>query len=173
MRFARRAYIHTTMPRPFKWEKYFRKDAALLNRSNKYEVTCLKCQKKIPKGRSEDRTRHLLDECPELTREEHAAVVEVAAKDTEAAEAAAQGRSTTGNKIKRPRIPWVKSDFSDGEITEISRLVTAHHPVDSEGDWEVVANEYNIWAQANGYKRHAVDSLKKQWYVGNPWGGGP
>lgn len=153
------------MPRPFKWGEYFNKDTPLLNRSNKYQVTCLKCQKKIPKGRSEDRTRHLIDECPGLSPEERMTVVEIDARDREAAEAAAEDRNATGNKIKRPRNPWVKSDFTEAEIAELSRLFGAHHAVETETDWAEVLGEYNLWTQRNGYKKRTLDSLKKQWYV--------
>ncbi|CUS14738.1 unnamed protein product [Tuber aestivum] len=151
------------MPRPFKWGEYFNKDTPLPNRSNKYQVTCLKCQKKIPKGRSEDRTRHLIDECPGLSPEERMTVVEVDTRDREVAEAAAEDRNATGNRIKRPRNPWVKSDFTEAGVAELSRLLRAHHPVETETHWAVVLGEYNLWAQGNGYKKRTLDSLKKQW----------
>ncbi|KAG0636915.1 hypothetical protein HOY80DRAFT_1003097 [Tuber brumale] len=151
------------MPRPFKWGGYFNKDTPLPNRSNKYQVTCLKCQRQIPKGRSEDRTRHLIDECPGLSPEERMTVVELDTRDREAAEAAAEDRNSTGNKIKRPRNPWVKSDFTEAGVAELSRLLRAHHPVETETDWAGVLGEYNLWAQRNGYKKRSLDSLKKQW----------
>jgi len=91
-------------------------------------------------------------------------VVEIDARDREAAEAAAEDRNATGIKIKRPRNPWVKSDFTEAEVAELSRL-RAHHPVETETDWAGVLSEYGLWAQRNGYKKRTLDSLKKQWYV--------
>lgn len=147
------------MPRPFKWAEYFHKDAALQNRSNKYQVSCLRCHKKIPKGRSEERTRHLVEECTGLTPDERDLIVRVEAKEAEATAAGsskARGRPPSGGSTK--------GAFGETEVQEFLKLVRLHHPLESEEQgWQVVFDEYNNWAEANGFKRRTGDALKKQW----------
>lgn len=148
------------MPRPFKWAEYFNKDAALQNRSNKYQVSCIRCQKKIPKGRSEERTRHLVEECTGLTPQEREQIVRVEAKEAEAAAA--------GTSKPRGRPPGDAADggFGDTEIEEFLKLVRPHHPLENDDrGWQVVFDDYNSWAEANGFKKRTGDALRKQWYI--------
>lgn len=150
------------MPRPFKWAEYFNKDAALQNRSNKYQVSCIRCQKKIPKGRSEERTRHLVEECTGLTPQEREQIVRVEAKEAEAAAAGTskpRGRPPSGSGA-------AEGSFEDTEIGEFLRLVRLHHPLENDDQgWQVVFDEYNNWTEANGFKKRTGDALKKQWYI--------
>lgn len=146
------------MPRPFKWAEFFNKDAALQNRSNKYQVSCVRCQKKIPKGRSEERTRHLVEECTGLTPQEREKIVNVEAKEAEAA--------TAGTPKPRSRPPSGAADdgLGDSEIEEFLKLVRPHHPLENDDQgWQAVLDEYNNWAEVNGFKKRTVDVLRKQW----------
>lgn len=148
------------MPRPFKWAEYFNKDAALQNRSNKYQVSCVRCQKKIPKGRSEERTRHLVEECTGLTSQEREQIVQVEAKEAETAAA--------GTSKPRGRPPGDAADggFGDTEIEEFLKLVRPHHPLENDDrGWQVVFDDYNSWASANNFKKRTADALRKQWYI--------
>lgn len=163
------------MPRPFKWAEYFNKDAALQNRSNKYQVSCIRCQKKIPKGRSEERTRHLVEECTGLTSQEREQIVQVEAKEAEAAAVGSskpRGRpSGSGTAAAAAAAASAaaaaaaaEGGFGDTEIEELSRLVRLHPLENDDQGWQVVFDEYNNWAEANGLKKRAGDTLRKQWY---------
>lgn len=145
------------MPRPFKWAEYFNKDAALQNRSNKYQVSCIRCEKKIPKGRSEERTRHLVEECTGLTPGEREQIIRVEAKEAEAT-GASKPRS-------RPLGGAEKGGFGDTEVEELLRLVRLRHPLEDDDDqgWQVMLDEYNNWTEANGFKKRTGDALRKQW----------
>lgn len=175
------------MPRPFKWAEYFNKDAALQNRSNKYQVSCIRCQKKIPKGRSEERTRHLVEECTGLTSQEREQIVQVEAKEAEAAAVgsskprgrppggsgggggggcgAGEGGGGGGGVAAAAAVATAEGGFGDAEIEELSRLVRLHPLENDDQSWQVVFDEYNNWAEANGLKKRAGDALKKQWYI--------
>lgn len=157
------------MPRPFKWAEYFNKDAALQNRSNKYQVSCIRCQKKIPKGRSEERTRHLVEECTGLTSQEREQIVQVEAKEAEAAAVGSskpRGRPSGGGAAAAAAVAAAtEGSFGDTEIEELSRLVRLHPLENDDQGWQVVFDEYNNWAEANGLKKRAGDTLKKQWYI--------
>lgn len=184
------------MPRPFKWAEYFNKDAALQNRSNKYQVSCIRCQKKIPKGRSEERTRHLVEECTGLTSQEREQIVQVEAKEAEAAAIGSSkprgrppggsggggggggggcgggdggggggGGGGSGGSVAAAAVAAAEGGFGDTEIEELSRLVRLHPLENDDQSWQVVFDEYNNWAEANGLKKRAGDALKKQWYT--------
>ncbi|RPB09552.1 hypothetical protein P167DRAFT_607885 [Morchella conica CCBAS932] len=153
------------MPRPFKWAEYFNKDAALQNRSNKYQVSCVRCHKKIPKGRSEERTRHLVDECTGLTPEEREQIIRVEAKEAEAA-AAGTPKPRTGKTSKGGGVGGGGggTGLGETEIEELLRLARLHSVEGgSQEGWQGITEEYNNWAESNGFKTRTSDALQKQW----------
>lgn len=155
------------MPRPFKWAEYFNKDAALQNRSNKYQVSCVRCHKKIPKGRSEERTRHLVDECTGLTPEEREQIIRVEAKEAEAA-AAGTPKPRTGKTSKGGGVGGGGggTGLGETEIEELLRLARLHSVEGgSQEGWQGITEEYNNWAESNGFKTRTSDALQKQWYA--------
>lgn len=101
----------------------------------------------------------MVEECTGLTPEEREQIVRVEAKEAEAAAAGtskSRGRPQGGNSAE-------KGGFGDTEVEEFLRLVRRHPLEDDDQGWQVVFNEYNNWAEANGFRKRTGDVLKKQW----------